>query len=146
VDGSGRVPASARLFSTDAPVLIATTAAAPEARVREWQSTGAEVVVAERDVDGRVSLDAVVDALGKRDVQGLLVEGGATLAWSFVRDRLVDRVVQYLAPSLIGGVAAPGILGGGGFAPLLAAESLTFTRVDRIGPDLRVEADVHRDH
>jgi diaminohydroxyphosphoribosylaminopyrimidine deaminase / 5-amino-6-(5-phosphoribosylamino)uracil reductase len=146
VDGSGRVPASGRLFSAEAPVLIATTDQAPETRVREWQSAGAEVVVAERDVDGRVSLGAVVDALGKRDVQGLLVEGGATLAWSVVRDRLVDRVVQYIAPSLIGGVAAPGILGGGGFAPLPAAESLTFTRVDRIGPDLRVEADVHRDH
>ena len=40
--------------------------------------------------------------LGKRDVQDVLLEGGATLAWSFVRDRLVDRVVLYLAPKLIG--------------------------------------------
>ena len=54
------------------------------------------------------SLPSLLDDLGKRDVQGLLVEGGATLAWSFVREDLVDRVVAYIAPTLVGGAAAPG--------------------------------------
>ena len=63
-----------------------------------WGDAGAEVVVLDRDVAGGVSLDALLAALGKRDVQGVLIEGGATLAWSLVRDGLVDKVVQYLAP------------------------------------------------
>jgi diaminohydroxyphosphoribosylaminopyrimidine deaminase/5-amino-6-(5-phosphoribosylamino)uracil reductase len=73
------------------------------------------------------------------------VEGGATLAWSFVDDGLVDRVVTYLAPKLIGGEDAPGVMGGAGFAPIDRALSLRFTSVAAVGPDLRVEADVQRD-
>ena len=41
---------------------------------------------------------ALLQHLGKRDVQGVLVEGGATLAWSLVRDRLIDDAVLYVAP------------------------------------------------
>ena len=83
--------------------------------------------------------------LGKRDVQGVLLEGGATLAWSFVREDVVDRIVHYLAPSIIGGAGAPGVVAGAGFVPVDAARHVTIERVERIGPDLRVEADVHRD-
>jgi len=57
----------------------------------------------------------------------------------------VDRIVQYVAPRLIGGATAPGALTGEGFAPIAAAQDLTFVRVDRVGSDLRVEADVHGD-
>ena len=55
--------------------------------------------------------------LGKRDVQGVLLEGGATLAWSFVEQRLIDRVVLYLAPKLVGGADAPGDPDGRGLRP-----------------------------
>ena len=53
----------------------------------------------ERDAAGGVSLAALMATLGKRDVQGVLVEGGPTLAWSFVREALVDKVVRYVRPS-----------------------------------------------
>ena len=78
-------------------------------------------------------------------MQGLVIEGGARLAWSFLRDDVVDRIVLYLAPSVIGGERAPGVVGGDGFAPVDAARSLRFGRIERIGPDLKVVADVHRD-
>ena len=60
------------------------------------------------------------------------MEGGATLAWSLVRDGLVDKVVLYLAPLLIGGARRPGVLGGGGFAPIGEALRLD---IDRRRPD-----------
>jgi diaminohydroxyphosphoribosylaminopyrimidine deaminase/5-amino-6-(5-phosphoribosylamino)uracil reductase len=145
VDGGGRVPATARLFDAAAPTLVATTHRVPQDRISSWQATGADVVVLDRDAEGRVSVDALLDALGKRDVQGVLIEGGATLTWSFVRDDLVDRFVVYLAPSIVGGIAAHGVVGGVGFAPIATARALRFTSVRQVGPDLRVEADVHRD-
>ena len=67
------------------------------------------------------------------------------LAWSLVRDGLVDKVVQYLAPLLVGGARAPGVIAGGGFAPIANALRLDVAAVDRVGDDLRVEAYVHRD-
>jgi diaminohydroxyphosphoribosylaminopyrimidine deaminase/5-amino-6-(5-phosphoribosylamino)uracil reductase len=51
----------------------------------------------------------------------------------------------YLAPKLIGGTDAPTVLGGRGFAPISSALSLRVRSFDRVGEDLKVEADVHRD-
>ena len=145
IDTAGRVPAEGHLFDAAAPTLVATTDLTPRARVDLWSEAGADVLVLDRDVAGGVSLDGLFAALGKRDVQGVLVEGGATLAWSLVRDGLVDKVVQYLAPLLVGGARAQGVIAGGGFAPISNALRLDITSVERIGEDLRVEAYVHRD-
>jgi len=145
VDATGRVRPDARIFDHSAPTLVATTERVDRARADAWAAGGAEVVSFDQDATGGVSLPDLMAHLGKRDVQGVLLEGGATLAWSFVRDRLVDRVVLYLAPKLIGGSEAPGILMGEGFAPIDEAATLRIVSVDRIGDDVRVEADVHRD-
>jgi len=144
VDAVGRVPATRRVFDASAPTIVATTQRAPDERIAAWEATGAEVLVLDED-DGSVALEPLLDALGKRDVQGVLVEGGATLAWSFVRDRLLDRVVVYLAPKLVGGASALGLVAGDGLAPIADALPLRFTAVTRVGPDLKVEADVQRD-
>ena len=146
VDSGGRVPATAAVFDGAAPTLVATTERAPDARIRDWQQAGADVVVVDADVSGGVSPTALVRELGKRDVQGALVEGGATLAWSFLREGVVDRIVQYIAPVIVAGAAAQGVVAGAGFAPIDRALRVAFVRVERVGPDLRVEADVHRDH
>ncbi len=146
VDAAGRTSPTAAVFDDAAPTLVATTERAPEDRLRAFTDAGADVVVLDADVSGGVSPLALVRALGKRDVQGALIEGGATLAWSFLRDDAVDRIVQYIAPSIIGGAAAVGVVAGAGFVPVTAARGVTFARIDRIGPDLRVEADVHGDH
>ena len=145
VDAAGRVPADAAVFGGPAPTLVATTAHARRGTVEAWAAAGAEVVAFGDDGSGGVALPELLGHLGKRDVQGLIVEGGATLAWSFVSDGLVDRVVLYLAPKLVGGAEAPGVLAGRGFAPIGAALDLRIASVGRIGDDVRVEADVHRD-
>ncbi|MGH2634791.1 MAG: bifunctional diaminohydroxyphosphoribosylaminopyrimidine deaminase/5-amino-6-(5-phosphoribosylamino)uracil reductase RibD [Actinomycetota bacterium] len=144
VDASGRVPASGDLFDDGAPTLVATTELASPDRREEWTSAGAEVRVYEPEGDV-VPLAELVADLGKRDVQGLLLEGGPTLAFAAVEEGLVDRVVVYLAPKLIGGEDAPTVLGGRGFAPIANAVPLRITSFDLVGDDLKVEADVHRD-
>ena len=145
-DASGCLPARGHLFDGAAPTLVATTDAAAEPSVRAWSEAGADVLVLERDASGGVSLPALSEALGKRDVQGLLVEGGATLAGSYVRAGLVDKVVLYVAPLVIGGTGAPGVVAGEGFAPLSEATRMDFEPVTRLGADLRLEAYVHRHH
>jgi diaminohydroxyphosphoribosylaminopyrimidine deaminase/5-amino-6-(5-phosphoribosylamino)uracil reductase len=145
VDAVGATSPTIRMFDDAAPTLVATSEGSRDDRVRAWQEAGADVVVLGTDVDGGVSIDALLAALGKRDVQGVLVEGGAGLAWSFLRDGFVDRIVAYVAPKVIGGARAPGMVTGAGFVPVDAALPLEFERIERIGPDLRVEARVHRD-
>ncbi len=144
VDARGRVPATGDLFDDEAPTLVATTDLAPQDRREQWRAAGAEVVVYEAEGE-RVPIAALTRDLGSRDVQGVLLEGGPTLAWSAVEEGAVDKVVVYLAPKLIGGDDAPSVLGGRGFAPIASALRLQIGSFDRVGDDLRVEAYVHRD-
>jgi len=145
LDPAGRVEPTSRVFDAEAPTVVATTDRVPEARAGAWRAAGAEVLIVDRDREGLIDLGALLALLGKRDVQGLLVEPGPRLAWSFLRDGRVDRIVMYLAPKVIGGTFAGGVVGGVGFAPVDAALPLRFDRVERIGPDLKVVADVHGD-
>ncbi len=144
VDARGRVPETGDLFDAAAPTMVATTTLAPRERREAWRARGAEVVEYEPE-GGGVPLTQLLSDLGKRDMQGVLLEGGPTLAWSMVEDRAVDKVVVYLAPKLIGGQDAPGVLGGRGFAPIAQAMQLSVASFDHVGEDLRVEAHVHRD-
>jgi diaminohydroxyphosphoribosylaminopyrimidine deaminase / 5-amino-6-(5-phosphoribosylamino)uracil reductase len=145
VDPSGRVPGERRVFDAAAPTLVATTELTPTSRRQEWVDAGADVAMLDRDAIGGVSLPALAEMLGKRDVQGVLLEGGPTLAWSAVRDDVVDQVVLYLAPMLVGGHGAPGWLGGSGFAPIGRAAPVDIVSIDPLGPDVKVVADVHGD-
>jgi diaminohydroxyphosphoribosylaminopyrimidine deaminase/5-amino-6-(5-phosphoribosylamino)uracil reductase len=143
VDSSGRASPQLRVFDGAAPTMVATTDRAPEQRLRAWSDAGADVVVIDRDDEGRVSLCALVEHLGKRDVQGVLLEGGPSLAWSAVREHVVDRVVAYVAPLLIGGAAAPTALDGAGFVSITSALRLGRLDVSPMDDDLKVVADVH---
>jgi diaminohydroxyphosphoribosylaminopyrimidine deaminase/5-amino-6-(5-phosphoribosylamino)uracil reductase len=145
VDPSGRVPADRRAFDAAAPTLVATTELAPASRREEWMDAGADVSVLDRDTTGGVSISALIELLGKRDVQGVLLEGGPTIAWSAIRDGIVDQVVVYVAPMLVGGHAAAGWLAGSGFAPIGRAARVDLVSVETLGRDLKVVADVHRD-
>jgi diaminohydroxyphosphoribosylaminopyrimidine deaminase/5-amino-6-(5-phosphoribosylamino)uracil reductase len=92
-----------------------------------------------------VDLGWLAAALGERDVLELLVEGGPRLHASLWAAGLADRLVWYLAPLVIGGDHAPGLLAGDGRAgagapTLAAARRLRIASVDRLGPDLRVVA------
>src|SRR6266542_2764634 len=147
LDATGRTPATRALFDRSAPTLVATTPACPVEARTAWEKSGAEVLMLDDPGSpGRVPLRQLTQALGKRDIQDLLIEGGPTVAWSAIEHGVVDRLVLYLAPKLIGGRDAPGILGGEGIASIADALPVEIQAITRIGDDLRIVADVHRDH
>lgn len=82
----------------------------------------------------------VLDALAQRGVSHVLLEGGPTIAGAFVRARLVDRVVAYLAPTLLGG--GKSVLEDSGISTLSDALSLTMTDFRTVGGDVRLTATV----
>jgi diaminohydroxyphosphoribosylaminopyrimidine deaminase / 5-amino-6-(5-phosphoribosylamino)uracil reductase len=144
VDAAGRVGADGHLFDADAATLVATTARAPVTAVEAWKRAGAEVLVCPEVAvgDGGRGVDLAVLAamLGRRGVLELLVEGGPRLHAGFWTAGLADRLVWYLAPLVIGGDGAPGLLRGGGAPTLSAARPLRIASVERLGADLRVVA------
>lgn len=146
VDGRGIVPPSHQVFTDGlAPTLVVTTAGASAERRRAWADGGAEVLVLDDAGSALIPLPELLAELGRRDLQHLLVEGGPTLAWEMVREGLCDRVVLFFAPILVGGERAPSLLMGGGTATIGDALPVEIVEVARVGRDIKVVADVHRD-
>jgi diaminohydroxyphosphoribosylaminopyrimidine deaminase / 5-amino-6-(5-phosphoribosylamino)uracil reductase len=146
VDGRGIVPPTHAVIADGrAPTLVATTERAPVRRRRAWTRAGAEVVVVDDAGSALARLENLLDELGKRDVQRLLVEGGPTLAWEMVVGGLVDEVVLFFAPILVGGQDAPSILMGKGIPTIGAPVSVDVVEVAPIGRDIKVVGRVHRD-
>ena len=136
VDSRLQTPADARILDTPGEVLVYTAAgdAWREAALRE---RGARLVPMAAD-HGKVDLAAMLADLAQRGVNELHVEAGHKLNASLLREGLVDELLVYLAPKLLGigrEMAAFGPL-----STLADALDFEFTQVDRIGADLRILA------
>jgi diaminohydroxyphosphoribosylaminopyrimidine deaminase/5-amino-6-(5-phosphoribosylamino)uracil reductase len=144
LDSTARTPVTATLLRGEPAglAIVAVGAGAPEPRVRALEAAGAQVVHCP-GVDGRVSPEGVLAALASREVRGVLVEGGAEVAASFLDAGLVDRVTMFLAPLLLGGRQAPSAIAGAG-RELKRAVALEGVEVRRVGEDVLVEGDVRR--
>lgn len=119
LDRTLRLPADRRLWEVShARTLVMAGPGASPASIDALQSRGVEVATVALGADGRLSLAHVLQLLADRDVQRLLVEGGAEVAGSLLDASLVDRVIVHQAPMLIGGRQAPVALGGLGPATL----------------------------
>jgi diaminohydroxyphosphoribosylaminopyrimidine deaminase/5-amino-6-(5-phosphoribosylamino)uracil reductase len=142
VDSRLRIPPSCQLVRTAEryPTLVATTKKASPAKIQRLEKANVEVWAGESDHRGRVRLSALAEELGRRGIVSLLLEGGATLNASALREGIVDRLLIFFAPKIIGGQNAPGFFGGEGVSRMRDAKPLRILRTGRIGPDIMVEA------
>lgn len=100
------VPTSARVFAPGASLLVfGASGASPQARDR-LVAAGAEVITVPKGHDGLVSLPAAMAELRERGIARLLVEGGARVLTSFLREQLADEATIEIAPRFLG---APGV-------------------------------------
>lgn len=143
VDSQLRMPETAAILSqkSSAKTLIATTTAADEALRQMLEKAGAEIILLSEE-EGRVSLSELWLELGRRDVQTLLLEGGATLAASALRQGLIDRMMVFVAPKMIGGNSEYGIFRGEGCQQLADALKLDDIRLEQYDNDLLICGEV----
>jgi diaminohydroxyphosphoribosylaminopyrimidine deaminase/5-amino-6-(5-phosphoribosylamino)uracil reductase len=144
VDSLARLPVTARLIGAGKPerALVAVTDAADPGRLESLESRGVTVLRC-KSHEGQVDVSDLVSRLGALEVGGILVEGGGKLAWAFLEAGLVDRVVAFTAPLLLGGGTAPRAVGGAGLL-LPEAVRLDGISVRPVGKDWMMEADVVR--
>ena len=116
VDSAGRTPLTAKIRNDDAETLIATAA--------------------EFGGDRRVRLDQLLSHLYQAGRRHVLLEGGPTLTTAMIDAHLVDEVVVYIAPLLLG--AGRAVLDGGAVGTLVDAHRAELKAVDRYGPDVRL--------
>lgn len=143
VDSSLRIPLMAKILSRQkqAKTLVATTDSADASRNQALRKRGVEVLPLP-SLRGKVSLPALMRELGQRGVTALLLEGGGELHAAMLKAKLVQHVRLYVAPALLGGTDAKGVIGGKSPAHLASALRLHNVMTRSIGEDLVLEGDL----
>lgn len=136
VDSTLRLPLAARILETPGHLLVAT-ARRDEAKTLALCTAGAEVLLCPGPA-GRVDLRALVAALGSRNINEVHVEAGSILGGAFIQQALVDEILVYIAPLLVG----PGrdSLAWTPLEALADAPKFRFIEVETVGVDLRLRA------
>lgn len=139
LDRTARLPLSGELARTarETPVFVAV-GAAPQERITALRDLGCEVLALTPTPDGRPSVAALLDELGRRRMTNVLVEGGAGVLGSFRDAGEVDEVHVFIAPRVIGGAAARSPVGGEGVEMLAQALSLKEWMVEELAGDVYI--------
>jgi diaminohydroxyphosphoribosylaminopyrimidine deaminase/5-amino-6-(5-phosphoribosylamino)uracil reductase len=140
VDNLSRLPLRAKAVNraSTAPTILAVSQMAPRSKLEALEREGVQVIVVENS-PRRVSLERLMEALGKRGILSVLIEGGAEINASALREGVVDKVLVFLAPILIGGKSTPTAVGGDGIESLGQALRLHDVRIERFDGDILVE-------
>ncbi len=118
--------------------LILTTAGASEKKVQALRDKNIAVLLLP-DKQGIISFKHILSELGKQGLTSLLIEGGAGVNGIALRSALVDRVIFYIAPKLLCGEDALGVVAGKAISPLSAALMLENVKMRCFGEDMRIE-------
>ena len=145
VDIYGEIPLDSKVLSDNsiAPTIVVLTPLAKQEIVNEI-SKKAEVMVIE-EKDGKVDLKVLMEELGKKGIDSILLEGGGTLNWSMLEEGLVDKVISFIAPKIIGGIDAITPVEGQGIKTMDEAILLENIDIQRFDNDIMIEAYIRKE-
>jgi diaminohydroxyphosphoribosylaminopyrimidine deaminase/5-amino-6-(5-phosphoribosylamino)uracil reductase len=135
MDANLRTPESAQVLQAPGNTLI-LTASTDQQRITTMQNAGAEVQVIDSD-SGRLNWQRVLRELAQREVNDVLLEAGATLAGSALQAGVIDELIVYIAPHLMGD-SAKGLLHLPGLDKMQERVPLVLWDMRQIGPDIRL--------
>ena len=124
-DSSLRIPENAKILEDqeNAPTILAIAKATDSEKKKRLEERGIRIMEL-ADEKGRVDLKKLFLQLGTEGIDSILIEGGGTLAGSVIQTGMVDRVITYIAPILVGGKNAKSPVAGEGIAELSQALKL----------------------
>jgi len=137
LDSKLSIPLSYKVFSDGGDTLVVGTDQASAQRLRSLETKGISVLLLPSR-GGRVDLSALVRELGRREVSHLLIEGGGEVIGDALSTGVVDKMVFFIAPRILGGREAVPAVAGPELDHLAEAHSLSDVVVERIGEDILV--------
>ena len=143
VDSKGRVPLGARIFEPPGGVLLAVLEPFDTDKRREFEKAGAEVL----ELSGKgdmVDIEELLKVLGRRGIVSILVEGGGELFGSLFDYNLVDKVLAFISPIIIGGDEAKSAVGGDGVDVVAEALRLRQVNIKSFGDDILLSGYVEK--
>ncbi len=138
LDSQLRIPDQAKVFGKNPEkVIVATTEGASPERVETLKRKGTHVLIVDA-VQGEVNLRTLLLRLGEMGMASLLVEGGSRVNGSFLKERLIDKIILFYAPKLLGGKSLE-MFGGKGVEKLEDALPINIIEVKKVGEDILIE-------
>ena len=117
-------------------LIIAATSKAGRAKIKQLEQKGVAVLIIQSK-KGHVDLAALMKALAKRDITSIIIEGGATLNTEAIKEGLVDKVMFFINPSIIGsGISSLGDLGIKDINKKIVLRNVSYRK---LGKDMMVE-------
>jgi diaminohydroxyphosphoribosylaminopyrimidine deaminase/5-amino-6-(5-phosphoribosylamino)uracil reductase len=136
-----KLPISLKIFDPEfgGPSLVFCSPEASSRKIGELEDKGITVKTISRGPEGLLSLSEALCTLGSLGIQSVLIESGATMAASaIIEEEVADLIHIFLAPKFLGGIGAPGMIGGKGVDSLNLAPEAEILKVGRKGPDLHL--------
>jgi 2,5-diamino-6-(ribosylamino)-4(3H)-pyrimidinone 5'-phosphate reductase len=109
------------------PTIICATDNVPEAKIMQFESKNVKVLKAGEG--NRVDLFILLPKLFDLEIKTILLEGGGTLNWSFIKENLVDEIRLTIAPWIVGGKDATSLVEGKGFGKMIEAPKFKLKEV-----------------
>lgn len=139
VDTNLRIPLDSKVITNkDKRTIVATTLNGNEDKKNILRELGVKVIEV-CSKNNKVDLEELVKKLGQEAIDSILIEGGGTLNFSALEEGIVDKVIFYISPKIIGGENSKSSIAGKGFSKLSDAVNLIDTSYRKIGEDLIVE-------
>lgn len=137
VDSKGRTPLTARVFSEPGKTLLAVGRLVKPEEKTALAQVGAELIELP-SAEGLVDLEKLLKALGEWEITSILVESGGILLGSLFDYRLVDKVIAFISPIIIGGKTAKTAVAGNGVDKVVNSFKLERIKVEELGIDLMI--------
>ncbi|ANY68810.1 riboflavin biosynthesis protein RibD [Paenibacillus sp. BIHB 4019] len=135
IDSSLKLPLTARVVTDrTARTIVIATEQADEAKAQELLAAGVELIRA--GTGKQVDLPQAMRKLGELEIGSILLEGGGKLNGAMLTAGLIDKIMLYMAPKIIGGAAAPGTFDFEGFEKMAQAIELERMQVEQAGADI----------
>ena len=135
LDKKGSLGESSQLVRTasESPVVVVVGPEAAADRLAKLEASGVEIIR-----NDNADLVSLLNELGKRDLESMLVEGGSAVAGAFMDSGLVNKVTFFVAPKIVGGSKAPTAIAGLGVEKMRDALSLERLHISRLGDDVEI--------
>ena len=132
LDSNGTIPSDSKILKTarQTPTILVVSKSISPTNLQRLQKFPIEIIVAgTRDVNLRLLLKK----LASKKIKILMVEGGGTVNWNFIKNNLYDKLVVTISPRIIGGRDSVSLVQGPGFAKVADSPALYLEKTRRIG-------------
>lgn len=145
LDSFCRTPVNSNLVKTAAeiPLFVYVCEKAPKDSVRKLEESGVTVETVGLTADGRLDIKSVLQSLYIKNMMNIFVEAGSNISGSFNDGGFIDRLEEFIAPKIIGGVSSPCAFGGRGAEVMAEVTKFASASIRKIGDDFLLSARVN---